>query len=101
MADALLQENAPGKRLRGHGDLFRRHQVFGLGSENKLGVAKLSHLRQIESGDFTFRRNALAKHHIEDPVYRVAESEDEADERAYADQLRHQLARVAVEQSGN
>src|SRR5947199_37956 len=101
MADALLQENAPGKRLRGHGDLFRSHQVFSLRSEDKLGVAKLSHLRQIESGDFALSRNALAQHHVEDPVHRVAESEHESDQRAYAYQLRDQLARVAVEQSCN
>ena len=60
----------------------------------------MSHLRKIEAGNFGFDGNALSKDDVENPVQHKAEGEDEADQRRDANDLRHQLAGISIEQSG-
>src|SRR5512146_1156599 len=76
-------------------------QDFGLRAEHEFRIAELSHFRKIEAFDLRFSRNALAKDEIENPVERVAEAEDKANQSDDTHELRNQLARITVEQAGN
>ena len=87
--------------LLGDGHLLRGNQHIGLGTEDKLRIAELSHLRKIETGNFSRSRDALTEEDVEDPVEHEAEGEDEAHQRGNAHQLRHQLACVTVEEASD
>ena len=67
----------------------------GFRLEDKLGIAELPHFRNIETGDFGFRRNPLSDEELEHQVDEEAEGEDEADQRGDADELRGKLAGIA------
>src|SRR5215469_11991425 len=43
-------------------------EMFGFGNEDEFGVAELSHLRQVETGQFRLRRDAMTDQDIEHPV---------------------------------
>src|SRR6266545_2233804 len=53
----------------------------------ELGIAELSHFRQIEAFEFRLGGHALADDRVDDQVDDETEREDEADERDYADEL--------------
>ena len=95
----LHQENAQGETRRQLP--APQLQEVRLGTENEFRISKLSHLRQIETSDFSLDRNALTKDDVEDPIEDEAEGEDEADQRCDADELRHQLAGISIEQAGD
>ena len=67
----------------------------------ELGIAERAHFRHIQTCQFRSGTDALTDEHVDDPVDDEAEGEYETDQRRDADQLRHQLAGIAVEQPGD
>ena len=66
----------------------------------ELRIAERAHLRQVEAFEFGLGRDALADHRVDRQVHHEAERRRRTPSSvAHADQLRHQLAGVAVEQA--
>ena len=85
----------------GYEGLLRCNKVCWLWFEDKLGITKLSHLRNVETRDLRFSRNTLADENVENPVQNEAEREDETDQSSDPDQLGNQLAGIPVEETCN
>src|SRR5216110_1135595 len=66
--------------------------------ELELGVAERAHLGQVEPLELDVDAHALADEEVDEGVEDVGEGEDHPHQRAHADQLGHELARVAVEE---
>src|SRR5689334_4495641 len=73
----------------------------GPGFQLEFGIAELTHLGQVETFQFDLRRDSVTHDQIDDPEDYKTEGEDEANQRHDAEELRHQLAHVAVEQTGD
>src|SRR5438552_9236193 len=68
------------------------------GHELELGVAERAHLGQVEPLELDVDAHALADEEVDEGVEDVGEGEDHPHQRAHADQLGHELARVTVEE---
>ena len=74
---------------------------YSSGLQLEFGVSQLSHLGEIQTFEFRLCRDALSHHGIDGHVDHKAHDEDDAEKGRDPDQLRHQLARIAIEQAGD
>src|SRR5581483_2556989 len=73
----------------------------GVGFQHELGIPEGAHLRDVEPFELHLRGYAVAPERLDEHVEHETEAEDEADERRDANQLRDELPRIAVEQTGD
>src|SRR5712691_12145690 len=69
--------------------------------ELELRVAHRPHFRQIESFEFRFCAHALTYENVHEEIEDIGDREDNAYECSTADELSHELPRIAVEESGD
>src|SRR3954463_15881242 len=83
--------------------IFRSGRLgeYSFRTEDELGVPELPDFRNVEPVQLALRRDAVPDGVLEHHVDREAEREDDAEQRGDAHELRRQLARVAVEESGD
>ena len=99
VGEHVLRERRATSRALCNSHLLSSKQDFRLWFEYELRITDLTHLRNIQSGNFSLDRDSLPENDVQHPVEYEAEAEDEANQRSDADQLRNQLAGVAVEQA--
>src|SRR6266567_2799910 len=76
---------------------------YGLRTEDKLRVAKLSHFRNIQTRQLSFRRNPLPDKNVKHQVQHETEGEDKAQQSGNTHKLSSKLAETiaAIEQSSD
>src|SRR3954453_14540991 len=74
---------------------------YSFRTEDELGVPELPDFRNVEAVQLALRGDAVPHGVLEHHVDGEAEREDDPEQRGDAHQLRRQLARVAVEESGD
>ena len=84
----------------GYGNPIGSLHEIRLRSKHEFRITELAHLRKVEAGNFGFDGNALSQDDVENPVQHKAEGEHEADQRRDANDLRHELAGISIEQAG-
>src|ERR1041385_3680064 len=67
----------------------------------ELGITELAHFGNVETLHFGLGGSPLAYHGIDDHVHDKTHGEHHTDQRGHAEELRHKLAGIAVEQASH
>src|SRR5262245_45713101 len=78
-----------------------RGRPRALWSENEFRIPERTHLWNVQSLELDLRGDPVTPNRLDDQVQREAEREHEANQRRHSYQLRDQLSRISVEETGD